>query len=218
EWKKNVYVDGHERENIVRYQQKVFLPMMAELESLLIEYDENDLTLVKKNNPLNQKPHCIITHDETTLAANDNKKTGWRPGEQHLAYSKIPNRYVTETLEVGVNHDGYWNAQLLAEQLKRTIDVLKIALLGTIFEFAFNNSSSHGAFAEDALVASRMNIKYGGKQPRMCPGQLPDGTSQLDYKNCLEDEEKICCNMRKLARQPDFMEQKNVLEDIVYSR
>ncbi|CAG8700070.1 23670_t:CDS:2, partial [Racocetra persica] len=142
EWKKDVYVDGHERKDI------------------------NNLTLVKKNISLNQKPHCIITHNETTLAANDNKKTGWGPGgeqklhpkgqgryihvseflceplghvyltvEQHLAHSEIPNRYVTETLEVGVNHD--------------------------------------------------------------------------------ENKEKICCNMRKLARQPDFIEQKNVLEDIV---
>ncbi|CAG8720505.1 10465_t:CDS:2, partial [Racocetra persica] len=48
--------------------------------------------------------------------------------EQHLAYSEIPNRYVTETLEVGINHDSYWNVQLLAKQLKQTIDVLEIAL------------------------------------------------------------------------------------------
>ncbi|CAG8722985.1 9316_t:CDS:2, partial [Racocetra fulgida] len=41
----------------LRYQE-VFLPMMAELEPLLIEYNENDLILVKKNLPLNQKPHC----------------------------------------------------------------------------------------------------------------------------------------------------------------
>ncbi|CAG8837236.1 19463_t:CDS:2, partial [Racocetra persica] len=116
---------------------------------LLIEYNENDLILVKKNISLNQKPHCIIIHDETTLAANDDKKTGWEPGgrcihiseflyeplgrvyltvKQHLAHSEISNRYVTETLEVGINHDGYWNVQLLAEQLKRTIDVLEIAL------------------------------------------------------------------------------------------
>ncbi|CAG8744957.1 25561_t:CDS:2, partial [Racocetra persica] len=197
----------------------VYGVMSAELEPLLIEYDENDLTLVKKNIPLNQKPHCIITHDETTLATNDDKKTRWGPEgeqklhpkrrgrciyiseflceplgcihltvEQHLAHSEISNRYVTETLEVGVNHDGYWNIQLLAEQLKRTIDVLEIVLPGTIFVFAFDNSSSHGAFVEDALVASKINVKYGGKQPRMHSGRLPDSISQeiifsLDYKN-----------------------------------
>ncbi|CAG8848031.1 9460_t:CDS:2, partial [Racocetra persica] len=47
-WKKNIYVDGHEQEDIVQYRQEVFLPMMAELELLLIEYDKNDLILVKK--------------------------------------------------------------------------------------------------------------------------------------------------------------------------
>ncbi|CAG8847999.1 21105_t:CDS:1, partial [Racocetra persica] len=30
----------------------------------------------------------------------------------------------------------------------------------------------------------------------------------------VKDETKICCNKRKLARQLDFMEQKNVLEEI----
>ncbi|CAG8684803.1 20837_t:CDS:2 [Cetraspora pellucida] len=77
---------------------------MAELEPLLIEYDENNLIL------------------------------------QQLAYSEIPNRYVTEILEVGVNYDD------------------------TIFVFAFDNSLSHSAFAKDALVANRMNIKYDSKQ------------------------------------------------------
>ncbi|CAG8847039.1 10357_t:CDS:1, partial [Racocetra persica] len=45
---------------------------------LLIEYDENYLNkLVEKNIPPNEMPHCVITHDETILAANDDKKTGW---------------------------------------------------------------------------------------------------------------------------------------------
>ncbi|CAG8792789.1 25861_t:CDS:2, partial [Racocetra persica] len=160
---------------------------------LLIEYDKNDLNkLVEKIFP-NEMPHCVITHDETTLAANDNKKTGWAPEskqklrpkgrgrcihiseflceplgrvhlttEQHLSYPEIPNRYVTEILEVGANHDDYWNIQLLAKQLKHVIDILKIA------------HPIQSLFLEDALVASRMNVKYGEKQLRMHPGRLPD--------------------------------------------
>ena len=31
----------------------------------------------------------------------------------------------------------------------------------------FDHSSCHGTFAEDALNASKMNLKPGGKQPRM---------------------------------------------------
>ncbi len=33
--------------------------------------------------------------------------------------------------------------------------------------FAFDNSSNHAAFKSDALVASKMNLKSGGKQPKM---------------------------------------------------
>ncbi|CAG8815234.1 20646_t:CDS:2, partial [Racocetra persica] len=49
-------------------------------EPLLIEYDENDLNkLVEKNIFPNEMPYCVITHNETTLAANDDKKTRWAP-------------------------------------------------------------------------------------------------------------------------------------------
>ena len=44
--------------------------------------------------------------------------------------------------------------------------------------FAFDNETSHAAFAADALVASPMNLGPGGKQPAMRDGLLPDGTVQ----------------------------------------
>ena len=34
--------------------------------------------------------------------------------------------------------------------------------------FIFNHSSCHGAYADDALNAYKMNVKPGGKQPAMC--------------------------------------------------
>ncbi|CAG8686201.1 20278_t:CDS:2, partial [Racocetra persica] len=80
EWKKDIYVDGHKREDVVQYRQIVFLLMMEELDPVLLEYDDQDLTkLVEKSIPPEKKKHCIITHDETTLAANNDKKTGWGP-------------------------------------------------------------------------------------------------------------------------------------------
>lgn len=36
--------------------------------------------------------------------------------------------------------------------------------------FAFDNSSNHSAFASDPLIAKRMNLNPGGKQPIMRPG------------------------------------------------
>jgi hypothetical protein len=34
--------------------------------------------------------------------------------------------------------------------------------------FAFDNALNHSCFAHNALVASRMNLNPGGKQPLMC--------------------------------------------------
>ncbi|CAG8780733.1 324_t:CDS:2 [Gigaspora margarita] len=46
-----------------------------ELEPLL-KYDDKDLTiLIEKDIPPEEKWHCVITHDKTTLSANDNKKS-----------------------------------------------------------------------------------------------------------------------------------------------
>ena len=41
----------------------------------------------------------------------------------------------------------------------------------------FDNSCNHNAFADDALVVSRMNMKDGGKQPLLRNGQMPDSSS-----------------------------------------
>ncbi|CAG8655385.1 11917_t:CDS:2 [Gigaspora rosea] len=49
---------------------------MKELEPVLIEYDKDLTKLVEKNIPSKKKRHCVITHDETTLVANSNEKTG----------------------------------------------------------------------------------------------------------------------------------------------
>jgi len=42
ESKKGVYIDGHEREDVVRYRQDVFLPKMKELDLYCTHYDEKE--------------------------------------------------------------------------------------------------------------------------------------------------------------------------------
>ena len=39
--KKGVYVDGHEREDVIEYRQKEFLPQMAYYQSLTTNYEED---------------------------------------------------------------------------------------------------------------------------------------------------------------------------------
>ncbi|CAG8640993.1 11403_t:CDS:2, partial [Dentiscutata heterogama] len=99
EWKKNVYVDEYEQKDVVQYQQEVFLPIMAELEPLLIEYDKNDLT---KLGPEGEQKLCPKGRDRCIHVSEflcELLEHVYLTVEQHLAHPEIPNRYVTETFE-----------------------------------------------------------------------------------------------------------------------
>jgi len=88
--------------------------------------------------------------------------------------------YATEVIKYGSGKgdDGWWNAEKMVQQSKKAIEVFNKAFPNDIAVFAFDNSSSHACKAPDALVASRMNLGSGGKQPVMHPTLLPDGTIQ----------------------------------------
>lgn len=63
-----MYIDGHEREDVVAYRQNVFLPLWAELEKQMALGNVD-------NSSLNQT--ILVTHDESTFYANDQRKTKW---------------------------------------------------------------------------------------------------------------------------------------------
>jgi len=64
--------------------------------------------------------------------------------------------------------DGYWNSELmLAQVIIKAIPIVEKAYPDYIAVFAFDNSSGHACKAENALVASRMNLNPSGKQPLM---------------------------------------------------
>jgi len=59
-------------------------------------------------------------------------------------------------------------SEYLIEQVKtKAIPIFKTIFPNCIVLFAFDNSSNHAAYRSNALVASRMNLKPGGKQPKM---------------------------------------------------
>jgi len=63
--------------------------------------------------------------------------------------------------------EGYWTSELMARQLEQAITVFEASHPGCQGLFQFDNSANHGTFAEDALCATRMQLKPGGKQPLM---------------------------------------------------
>ncbi len=118
--------------------------------------------------------------------------------ESHRPRRKQPREF----LEYGKEHEGYWTAGKFLAQLAiaaTTADIKCPRDKGFRVFFVFDHSSCHGTYAEE-LDASKMNLKPGGKQPRMhdtyWQGRLqrmvfPDGTPKnilsergVDVRRC----------------------------------
>ncbi|CAJ0633494.1 10405_t:CDS:2 [Entrophospora sp. SA101] len=57
------------------------------------------------------------------------------------------------------------NDNFLGEVLENEVELALFSNCTALF--AFDNSTNHGSYKSDALVASRMNLNPGGKQPKM---------------------------------------------------
>ncbi|KAI5981433.1 hypothetical protein EDD15DRAFT_2183216 [Pisolithus albus] len=159
-----------------------------------------------------------------------------------------------QSLEYGKNYDGYWNGELFVNQLKEKIIPAFERIHGAGYQalFFIDNSQGHSAYAEDALLASRMNVNPGGKQPRMRDGWYQkDGVTVVQKmvfsqdhpmhtgepkgikaillerkcwnghirgkcpSRCNSDATVECCNKRILECQPDFQEQKSLVQETI---
>lgn len=88
--------------------------------------------------------------------------------EEHIEGLKsYPNlkRYARATLEYGENKDGYWTSDKFRDQLKSCAQIAECKYpkeKGYKVVWVFDNSSCHGAYAEDSLNANRMNANLEG--------------------------------------------------------
>ncbi|KAJ7237080.1 hypothetical protein C8J57DRAFT_1529611 [Mycena rebaudengoi] len=82
--KNGMYVDGHEREDIVAYRTAFVKRWLEQYEPRMVEYDNNGN--VKKtpvgyalDGKFKGQPFrlILVTHDESTFYANDRRKVGW---------------------------------------------------------------------------------------------------------------------------------------------
>ena len=182
-------------------------------------------------------------------------------------------RAATVYFEYGGNAEGWWKGEDVVKQVLDTAIPVFEKEFGSECRacFLFDNSTNHGVYAPDALVAARMNWKSGGKQPVMRDGwmrgsenglerirqvmyeeieengkrtQVPKGIKRVleerglfreglkleckkqwtdengqkhTKKGCVDGVED-CCGRRILELQPDFREQKGMVEEEVTRR
>ena len=74
---KGVYIDGHEREDVVKYRQDVFLPALQEVRARLAKWDSDGNVVKGEAPPEGGRWVVIVTHDESTFHVNDGRRQMW---------------------------------------------------------------------------------------------------------------------------------------------
>jgi hypothetical protein len=76
-YSKGLYIDGHERQDVVEYRQ-AFLQKMSEHAKFFIHYDGDDINfvIVPVLEPF-QRQQILVTHDESCFSSHDGKATIW---------------------------------------------------------------------------------------------------------------------------------------------
>jgi hypothetical protein len=77
--KKGVYMDGHERPDIVKYRNSEFLLLMVSYKRCMVQWKPKGVSLVRVEPDLRPDENWVIAvfQDESCFYVNDNKQTGW---------------------------------------------------------------------------------------------------------------------------------------------
>ena len=76
--RKGVYMDGHEREDVVKYRNEVFLPAMAKFEARMVQFKGPDLERVVPVLEEGEKEIIALFHDECCFHTNDEVRSLWQ--------------------------------------------------------------------------------------------------------------------------------------------
>ena len=205
--KKGVYIDSHERDDVIEYRQK-FLRKMVSIGFLnkdnaptseAAQFLPDDLECPSSHQ---LERTVVLFHDESIFTANEDQKLQWGSADMHVIRPKGKgagimvsdfidefNGYLRLTddelerakvkyganfqkearmlLEYGENKEGYWTSDKFLSQMDCAVKIAEIKYpkeIGYRLIWLFDNSSCHNAYADDALNASLINAKPGGKQ------------------------------------------------------
>lgn len=75
--RKGVYMDGHEREDVVKYRQEVFLPAMAKFEERMRKFEGPEMRPVSPTLKDGEKEIVPNFHDESCFHMNEYKTSAW---------------------------------------------------------------------------------------------------------------------------------------------
>lgn len=72
-----MYMDGHEREDVVKYRNEVFLPAMAKFEARMAKFKGPELTPREPVLKDGEKKIIMLCHNECCFHGNDEAGSLW---------------------------------------------------------------------------------------------------------------------------------------------
>ena len=67
EVKKGIYVDGHEREDVAKYRNDIFLRAWTAASRRFVIFNEDGSWVMPSDLQSGEKPLVLVTHDESTF-------------------------------------------------------------------------------------------------------------------------------------------------------
>ncbi|KIO14505.1 hypothetical protein M404DRAFT_60519, partial [Pisolithus tinctorius Marx 270] len=197
---KGVYMDGHEREDVVKYRNEVYLHKMQEFEYRMVQFDGPELTKIEPDLRPCERRLKVYYHDECSFHANDNTNSAWLHRDEHILRKKGRGRIIhvsdfineedgwltlcnaegriikdaRKIIYPGANGDAWWTHDNLLAQMQYAIQIHEeVCGPGVQALFIFDNSSAHAMLPPDALHAFDMNKSNGGKQRKQQDTTIP---------------------------------------------
>ena len=75
--KKGMYLDGHERADVVEYRKKFLKEMEEHLKRMPVYVGDEMEVRIMPELPESVRPQIMVVHDESCFQSNDGGKTGW---------------------------------------------------------------------------------------------------------------------------------------------
>ncbi|KAF8156663.1 hypothetical protein B0H34DRAFT_783079 [Crassisporium funariophilum] len=163
---------------LVDFSQKKMIPAVADKYLRKLVEGEMPQVQLKVEKGVSLKTARQFLRNE---GSNDGKKKGWvfedkQPLKKKGAGCGLHQSDMvcstfgwiedaSQTLEYGKNYKGYWTGELFVKQPLNSSHGPGYQALIMV-----NNSQGHSAYAKDALLVSRMNLRPGGKQACMRAG------------------------------------------------
>ncbi|OAD70983.1 hypothetical protein PHYBLDRAFT_171043 [Phycomyces blakesleeanus NRRL 1555(-)] len=186
---KDIYYNGHEREDLIAYHQKWAKRMIVS----------------------NEIQHVLVTHDELTFYTNNGKNIMWlMEDENQISKKDLEMSLMIKVFRPRADRDGYWMSADMLKQLKNNIiPLFELFHPECNAVFSFDQSTNH-------RVKMKLNDnEIKDNNPCSLQDTVFVQNDQLDCKSKDTYEDSKCCAHHFLASQPDFMSQKTALYEAV---